>query len=382
MSIQALNTADKILVLEGTTNLPSGSRLLAEIQNRDGKTLLRDKGVVRQGGFFFDFDLERLQEFSAYRAVVIFDPENCPLAVRLKTGLWGEALTGSGVQLVDERRIFAKEKEILLSDTARGSDWEGRDFATMEPDELSRLVNSMERYLEQEKEDRATKLALARAYIADEPKELASGSRAHLLLQEVARSPVEDRDGAAARMLLQDIEGAEKQKEARAKTQKALVEGDRYRNDFTITPGRNLGGFRLGMPYRVVDRYFQLSPPLKFDSPEENPTVQLSDFPGVELTFDLYTRRLEAVRTTNPKFKVPEGFGVGSLLQEMQTEFGSDVIDVRDWTFLRQDAGGNQLYSGFVEADGLKLEFRRTVDPIIGIPVDKLHALTVFSSRP
>ena len=58
MTLDAVNTADRILVIEGETDLPSGSRLQAEIQNRDGKTLLRDEAIVRRGAFYFDFALD------------------------------------------------------------------------------------------------------------------------------------------------------------------------------------------------------------------------------------------------------------------------------------------------------------------------------------
>ena len=92
MSLSAVNTDDKILVLEGTTDLPAGARLKAELEDRDGKAVSRDSATVRRGTFFFDFDLSPLSEFTTYQVVVTFDPQGCPLSVLTETGWKGEAL--------------------------------------------------------------------------------------------------------------------------------------------------------------------------------------------------------------------------------------------------------------------------------------------------
>ena len=47
MNLKALNTADRILVVEGQTDLPPGARLKARLVDRDDKVLLRDEAVVR-----------------------------------------------------------------------------------------------------------------------------------------------------------------------------------------------------------------------------------------------------------------------------------------------------------------------------------------------
>ena len=381
MTLDAVNTADKILILEGETDLPGGSRLRAEIQNRDGKTLLRDEAVVRRGSFFFDFDMSRLSEFSAYRARVFFDPERAPLGVRLQTGLWGEALEGEGVRKVDDRRIFWAETEVLLSETAVGRDWEGRDFREMEGNERAILISEMERYLEEKDNDKTTKLALARAYLADEPKEYSQGSRAYLLLEDVARSTEDDRDGRSARELLAEIEKIDKTRKQEAAVKEGFAKGDRYRNDYTITPGKNLGGFRMGTPYRVAGRYFKLDRAVDFAAPGSESTVKLLDFHNMELTYSHASRRLVSARTTSPKFKLPEGYGVGSLLQELQQAYGVDAVYTPEWTYQGSGPDGKELYRGVVETDGLEFEITRSVDQVIGIPVDKVSAITVFSRR-
>ena len=377
MSLNAVNTADKILVLEGETDLPPGSKLTAELRSRDGKTLLRDEGTVRQGSFFFDFDLERLNEFSAYRAVVVFQPERAPLAVRHRVGLWGEALQGAGVHKdADGHRFFQAETEVLLSTSAKGRDWEGRDFEEMEQAERSQLIGQLERFLEEKPDNKIAKLALAKAYLADDPKEYAMGSRAHGLLVDAGRSLDSDRNGRAARVLLAKLEAAERQKIKKAEQRKAEASGARFRKDFVIQPGSKLGGFKLGSPYRIAVRYFKLDRAAYF-SGREDQTVVLKDFHNTELTYGAKSRRLIAARTESPKFRLPEGLGVGSLLQELQKAYGTKAVYTPEYKLVETAGDGTKFYRGIVKTDGLIFEIRRKVDASFGIPVDKVSAITV-----
>jgi hypothetical protein len=378
MTLDAVNTADRILVVEGETDLPSGSRLQAEIQNRDGKAILRDEAIVRRGAFYFDFDLDRLSEFSAYRAYVYFDPVHAPLGVRLSTGLWGEALEGEGVRKMSDRRVYSKNTEILLSSSALGRDWEGRDFTEMDGNERAQMISEMERYLEEKGSDKSTKLALARAYLADEPKEYSEGSRAYLLLKDISSSLESDRDGKMANSLLAEIENLDATRKKKAEVKAGFAKGDRYRKDYTVSPGANLGGFRMGTPYRVAGRFFKLDRGVDFSDPDSNPTVTLLDFHDIELTYDLSSRRLVSARTTSPRFKLAEGYGVGSLLQELQKAYGVDAVYTPEWQPIGTAEDGSKLYEGLVVTDGLQFEITRSVDPVIGIPVDKVSAITVF----
>lgn len=377
MTLSAVNTADKILVIEGETDLPPGSKLVAELRSRDGKTLLRDQGVVRRGSFFFDFDLDRLSEFSAYRAVVTFDPERAPLSVRYSVGLWGEALKGSGVREdADGHRFFQADTEILLSTSARGRDWEGRDFDAMETAELNRLTEELERFVDEQPDNKIAKLALAKAYLAAEPSEYAVGSRAHALLVDAARSLESDRNGQAARALLAEIEKFEKERIIDEKKKKAQASGERYRKNFVVEPGRQLGGFKIGSPYKLAIRYFKLNRAADFAG-QSDQTVVLKDFHDVELTYGLRSRRLVAARTTSPKFRLPEGFGVGSLLQELQKAYGKRAVYTPKFKLVKTEGNGTRIYKGIVETDGLNFEISRKVDSVFGIPVDKVSAITV-----
>lgn len=379
MSLTALNTANKILVVEGKTDLPSGSKLRAELQGRDGRVFLRDDAVVRRGGFFFDFDLDHLSEFSAYKVVVVFDPQRAPLAVRQSTGLWGEALVGPGIEDSAGRRVFRAQKEILLSTSAKGLDWEGRDFENMDGPERTRLVDELERYVAANEADKIAKLALARGYIASEPKkEKSVGSRAHQLLIDASRSPEQDPNGRLARKLLAEIEAGDKQQRKIQEARREAAKGSRYRTDFTVRPGTSLGGFRLGSPYEVAVRNFKVEPKADFQNGTEDQVVSLRDFHGVELTYGLRSRRLIAIRTTSSQFQLNDGVGVGSLVQELQRIYGTDVIPKPEYEYVTTTGTGKKIYRGLVETDGLNFEITREVDAEFGIPVDKVTALVVY----
>src|SRR5690606_7979950 len=119
---------------------------------------------------------------------------------------------------------------------------------------------------------------------------------------ELGRSPETDRDGRAARELLAVIQKQETSRQKEAAAKESFAKGDRYRKDFTILPGANLGGFRIGTPYRVAGRYFKLDRALDFSQLEGESTVKLLDFHNLELSYSNTSRRLVAVRTTSPKF--------------------------------------------------------------------------------
>jgi len=378
MSLAAVNTADKILVLEGQTDLPPGSRVTCELKNRDGESLQKDTSVVRNGSFFFDFDLGRLSEFSSYQAVVVFDPSRAPIGVRLLTGLNGEALQGPGIRKHRDRRIFYSETEVLLSESAKGMDWEGRDYEAMPVAERARLTEELERYLEEKPQDKMAQLALARAYLASDAKEYSVGSRAHQLLTEASRTPDDDRNGQLARELLKKVEASDKKQKQEDAKRLESAGGGRYRSDFSVEPGRNLGGFNMGSPYQVAVRHFQLDRAAVFDGNGPDQTVKLKDFKNVELTYGSRSRRLKAARTTSPEYKLPEGLGVGSLLQELQKAYGMEAVYTPEFEFVESRPDGTRVSRGVVVTEGLQFEIQREVDPAFGIPVDGVSALTVF----
>ncbi len=381
MTFKATNTADHILVVEGRTNLPAGSPLKAELRTREGVVMLRDTAVVRHETFFFDFNLKNLNGLSLYEVNVTFDPETAPLGVRRVTGLWGQALEGPGVSQLNSRRIVQRELDVILSSSVKGKSWEGRDFATMDVSERARLTNELEKEVETEEQDRGAKLALARAYIAANPRELSSGTRAHMLLKQVTGAPQQDTLTTTAQGLLTQIEAQEKKVEELKEKREKIARGDRFRTETQITPGRSVGAFSLGSSFRLLQRHLKLSSPPDFSDPDRPVVVRPTNFPGIELIFNPLSRKIQSVRTTSSNYKLPEGFGIGSLLQELQTAYGMEAVPTPKYTFLKTREDGYALYEGRITAEGLEIEIRREVNPNFALPVDRVYAITVFSSR-
>lgn len=379
MSFTATNTADHILVVEGRTNLPAGAPLKAELRTRDGRVMLRDTAVVSHQSFFFDFNLEQLTGLSLYEVHVTFDPEGSPLGVRRVTGLWGEALEGPGVSVVNSRRVVQRDLEVILSATVKSQDWEGRDFESMEVSERVRLTHQLEGLLEESPDDRQAKLALARAYIAANPRELASGSRAHMYLKEVVNGKVEDKLSAQAQTYLSQIEAQEAKAEKAREQRDKIARGEKYRNQTQVLPGRSIGAFNLGAPYRLLQRHFKLATPPDFSNPEKPAVLRPTNFPGLEFTFNSRGRRIQSIRTTSERYKLPEGLGVGSLLQELQSAYGQEAVPTPAFTYQTTRADGYAIYRGKVTAEGLEFEIRREVNPTFALPVDKVSAITVFA---
>ncbi len=380
IELSATNTADRILVVEGTTDLPGGAPVRAELLDREGRVYLKGKSVVRRGRFYFSFNLEDLSALSLYRVAVVFDPQEAPLGVRKVTGLWGESLRGAGVVEVDGRRIIRRDIEVKLTAGTGDKDWEGRDFDAMEVTERVALTQDLQKYLELNPKDHEACLALARAYIASDPKEGAEGTRAHQLLKQVAEGDEESRAVQQARTLLAEFAAKAEQRQHLEQTRKADAAGDKYRRETLILPGRSLGGFVLNSPFQVVSRHFQFLERPNFSEPVDVPLTKVvpKDMPEVQLTYRTTDRRLVAIRTTSPRFVLPEGYGVGSLLQELQREFGREVVPTPKFRGPVEGPGGKKLYRGIVTAHGLEFEVLREVDPIFGMPVDHVEAISVF----
>lgn len=374
MDLSATNTADRILVVEGTTRLPAGSPLTATVVDPEGQIYLRDNAVVQQGRFFFDFDISRLNGLTLYQVWVKFDPQKAPFGVRLETGFKGEKMEGRGVIPVGEGRIYRRHIDLLLT----SENWDTRDFQSMNEQERIRVVRELEKLLEGRPGDRSLQLALAKGYMASDPREIASGSRAHQLLRDASRAPEPDELSEEADKLLAGIDKEEAEKEQVQKQRQAAAKGFRYYKETQIKPGRALGGFVLGTPYDVIRRHFTLNNPARFAGAKEDVVVTLKELPGVELTFGKHSRRLVRARTTSKKYVLREGFRVGSLLQELQTAYGRDVVPNPKFTEKSEDKDGNLLFRGRVLTHGLEFEILKTVDPVFGLPVDQVEAISIF----
>ncbi len=376
LELKAVNTNDRILVVEGTTDLPGGAPLAGSLMHRDGRVFQRGRSSVQRGRFYFDFDLDPVKDLGAFKVVVTFDPSIAPLGVRRVTGLWGEAMTGGAVQHSGGRKLLSKEAVVLLGGQAEVTEWQGRDFEALDVTERMRLTAALERHLESQTEDREAQLALARAYLAADPKEKAVGSRAHGLLQRAVEGPERERAVEQARALLEEIEALSRRREESREKRRELVEGEPFRQQTDLVPGRSAGAFVLGSPYQAVSRYLQMEERPDFQTSGEV-AVRPKDPTGVELVYRGSDRRLSAIRVTSPRFQIPEGLGVGSLLQEWQQEFGTAAVPTPRFGRPETAPDGKLIYVGEVIASGLRIEVRREVDPVFGLPVDLISALTI-----
>lgn len=375
MELWATNSADRILVVEGKTDLPGGALLTATVKDADGKVFLRDQAVVHQGRFFFDFDLANLTGLNLYQVWVEFDPLLAPPGVRQVIGFRGQSMQGMGVMTEDDRRILKRHLDVMLT---TADNWNARDFVDMSERERDRVIRELERMLEGKPDDRTIMLSLAKGYIAADPREIAGGSRAHMLLKDASLAPKPDEVSKEAKVLLGGIEKKEKGKQQTRQQRQAAAKGFKYYKNKEVTPGRSLGGFVLGTPYDAIARHFKVQKNADFATAKKDVVVTLKEIPGVRLTFSRTSRRLIRARTSSPKYVLREGFRVGSLLQELQEAYGKDVVPNPKFRKPTTGSDGTQYYRGKVLTNGLQFEIVKVVDPVFGLPVDKVEAISVF----
>lgn len=378
MALKVTNTADRMLVVEGVTNLPAGSVLSAQLTTRDREVLRRAKGTVSHGKTFFVFDLSDLTKFHLFRLLVSFDPEKAPLGARFRTGWWGEALQGPGVIDRDGRRFWERDQMVVVAKGVEGRPWEGLDFATLDIGERARLVREMERAWAGGSDDRSMMLALAQAYVATDPSELATGTRAYELFKAVMAGGTGDRLGREASNALIAIEDRQEREQLEAKQRKIDARRTRFQADLVIRPGRSIGSVYIGAPLRVLKNQLVLDTPLNFKGRRTAVTVYPRNLPGLEVTFDPDSERVIRVRTTSRAYRLPEGLGVGARLQELQQAYGRDAVPTPSWEYLGAGPDGRELYRGVSIAAGLKFELRHEIEPTLGSEIDWVSAVVVI----
>lgn len=377
MSLSATNTADKILTVEGETSLPAGSPLTGELLTREGRIMRRARASVSRGKFFLNFDLDRLARLDLYEVKVSFDPEIAPASVRLQTGLWGEAMTGAGVVRISGKSVATRTITVVLAEDVADHDWQGRDFDRLGVSERVQIIGELERWLSDHPQDRSAKLAMARAYIASDIRETEPGSRASGLLQEILAQKLGDRLEQEARKLLAPIEVLGDAAEEQAKKQRAALRLERFRKEKTIIPGRSIGSFVLGSPYRVLKNYLELDKQPKFSDKEGMITIYPRNFPDIDLVLNAKTRRLAVIRTFSRAYRLPEGLGVGSTLLDLQRTYGEDVVPSPEWKYVETGSDGRIVYTGVIEAAGITFKLRREIEPVLGTTRDAVTSISV-----
>ncbi len=371
LTARLVNESNKLLSIEGESNLPEGAPIEARLLDKKGRRLARGQGQIREGAYFIVLDVARVPGFSRHSLQVFYDPIIAPGEVTDVTGPRGEAMRGGQVQFEAGRYLLLENVNVVLEVNNRMA-----GYRQLESGDLAAAVRELESHLQRNPRDVDATLRLAQTYLEWRQAENRTGTRAHLLLQRVIDLAPESEQARQAHLRLARIDAERRAAKARLALRQSMANGGRFRTEKRVVPGKALGAIKLGMPYRVLARRFPtLSPPqLKGTGVEE---VVLRDFNGVSVGVDRLTRRIVWARAEGVDFyELDQGLKMGSPLQAFR---GKYPIRRPNYGAVSVDQEGFEVSYGTVLLEGLSLTFQRRTDPMLKLPVDRLYAVEVFA---
>ena len=362
LTVSLTNDSNRLLTVEGETNLPEEAPIEAAIYEESGRRLLVHQTKVQDGSFFVLLELSKLAGYTPYRLEVAFDPLLASGDTTGLTGARGEAMTGDQVEFESGRYRLVEKFSLTLS---------GEGKALVQHHDPAVMVKQLEKLVEDNPEDLELKLQLALALLRWSESERRPGTRAHLLLNEVIATRENSTEAETAKMWIGRLEAEEKARRAEAALREDMAGKGRFVKRTRVVPGESLGAIRLGMPYRVLGRRFR---PVRRPSfaGDGVATIEFKDFKGVSVGVDRQTRRVVWASSTDPFFRMDGGYGVGSLVQEVPglktPKFGPEETDDE----------GNRVSYGVRAKRGVEFTIERKKDPVTRFPIDSIAEIRVL----
>lgn len=362
LKAQLTNDANRLLTVEGTTNLPQDAPLEVAVFEESGRRVILTETTVDGGRFYALIDLTSLSGYTPYRVEVAYDPLLAGYDVTDITGARGEAMNGEQVEYKNGRYRLVEEFALTLSG-------EGKSLAFNEDPAV--MVKQLEKACLERPDDMQAKLQLALALLRWSEGERRPGTRADRLLHKVIEVMPNSTHAETAKMWIGRIEAEDKARRAEAELNEQIAGGGLFTRRRRVVPGRSLGAIRLGMPYRALGRRFKVKRRPSFKD-QEVITVEFKDFKGVSVGVDSATRKIVWASTTDPFFKLDGGYGVGSVIQEVPglrtPKFGE---------FEKDDKGYDVAY-GVVSRRGIEYTIARKKDPVTKFPLDVIDEIRIL----
>ncbi len=362
LEAKLINDANRLLTVEGRSNLPEGSPLEVGVFEGERRLIL-EQARVEEGRFYALVDLTPLNGQTPYRVEVAFDPLLAEAEVTDLTGARGEAMNGEQVEYKNGRYRLVDEFALTLS---------GSGMSLAYHEDPAVLVKQLEKLCSERPDDVEYQLQLALALLRWSEGERRPGTRADRILHRVIESVPNSTQAETAKMWIGRLEAEEQARRAEAELNEQIAGGGLFTRRRRVVPGQSLGAIRLGMPYRALGRRFKVKRRPRFDSDEEVITVEFKDFKGVSVGVDSATRKIVWASTTDPFFKLDGGYGAGSVIQEVPglrtPKFGPFGYD---------DEGFEVAY-GVVSRPGIEFTIARKKDPVTKFPLDVVDEIRIL----
>lgn len=350
LSTEIINDANKILTVEGHTNLPSGSPITSIIADDSAHTLARGECIAEKGAYCLALDLSMVPGNKNVILEVYCDPVTASDKVKSILGDDGRYMMGSQIEETTAGNRLMQRTHLVLPMSRRDA-----AIKSVQLGDYSLGVSGLEGITDQNPDDKEAQGWLALALLQHNPSERQIDSRAYGILKKIDPSTLQAPLKNSCQVWFDKInaEAAEiREKRNRAEAIR-LAKVQREQMKKTIQPGVSLGGVKIGATFKEAVAACPPSLYPSWDAPIVKYTMQDR---GVTVFFDKETKRVDALSTRRPKTGLKGGVNIGSSLNDALPYYPGGRSRILEH---KKTADGKISVGEFIHPSGLILTFRR-----------------------
>ncbi len=363
-----VNDGNRLLALEGTSNLPEGSRLSATLKDAE-RLLGTNRTTLRQGRFLMTLDVSQAPGNVPLLLEVTFDPRSASAEIQDVVGAEGQWMLGDQVEDEGGAWRLVDRAHVILPMNRRDA-----AIRLVEGGSLVEGIVGLQSEVGQVTEDPEAAAWLALARMQRIPSERQAGSTSHRNLAKAAQvARLSGALGDEARLWLTRL-GREEALLARRQTwarERRQAQASRERRRWLVEPGKAMAGVELGGEAARVLAEFK--PDRIPDFSAGNAVVRLTDR-QVDVELDAATRRVVRIFSTSERFRLPGDLGVGVPLLVFQERYPG--LAVSFGPVQTAEDGSRTAHGEAVLEEGLVLRVERHVGRL-GLNFDLVVGLGV-----
>ena len=373
---ELINDGNRLLTLQGSADLPSGTPVAATISEND--TVLESvTSKVEGGAYVLSLDVSDLVGNTRYNLDIFTEPSLWDKAQFKKLGERGQYMMGAQVEeRGNEYRLCEHFAVVLPMDKREAA------IRQVKNGNYAYAVEALEDVLGANPHDMQAQAWLALALAHNNKAERHLGSRACAMLRSLKMEELPLRLRNSCQIWLERWQEEEADLLAKRERSQAIAQHrlEAKQRLLQIVPGKSMADIELGVDSKRVFSVCPLHGTLDWES-------ELVSFAiperHIEVIFDGATRQVAEIVTTSPQLRLSGDIGVGSDLLAVQERFpgGELSFDESSEGVSAQDADDvvEVLQGQYVHKNGVVFGIRREV-MALGLTIDTVVSVSVVEN--